>query len=78
MVEIRHDHCVMYTGQNGLYYAGLCPFVPTKKQHKLKSSVLPTDPDLLNDAICGPYVFSVEGVSYIVSRQQQCLTYTSI
>ena len=54
-VEIRHGHCVMYSGQNGLYYAGLCPFVPTKNNTSRMSSVLPTDPDLLNDAMCGPY-----------------------
>ena len=54
-VEIRHGHCMMYTGQNDLYYAGLCPFVPTQNNTSRMSSVLPSDPDLLNDAMCGPY-----------------------
>ena len=54
-VEIEVGACVTYTGQEGLFYFGGCPFVPTKNNTSRTFSVLPTDPDLLNDAMCGPY-----------------------
>ena len=54
-VEIDDGACVTYAGQDGLYYFGGCPFVPTKNNTSRMSSVLPTDPDLLNNAMCGPY-----------------------
>ena len=54
-VEIVHSYCVTYSGQEGLFYAGLCPFTPTKNSVNRLFSELPGDPDLLNDAMCGPY-----------------------
>ena len=54
-VEIVHGYCVTYSGQEGLFYAGLCPFTPTKNSVNRLFSELPGDPDLLNDAMCGPY-----------------------
>ena len=54
-VEIVHGYCVTYSGQEGLFYAGPCPFTPTKNSINRRFSELPGDPDLLNDAMCGPY-----------------------
>ena len=54
-VEIKHGYCVTYSGQEGLFYAGYCPFTPTKNSINRVFSELPGDPNLLNDAMCGPY-----------------------
>ena len=54
-VEIPHGYCVTYSGQEGLYYGGDCPFTLIKNNTNRLFSELPGDPNLLNDAMCGPY-----------------------
>ena len=54
-VEIADGYCVTSTEQEGLYYAGFCPFRHTENNTDRKFSELPSDPDLLNDTMCGPY-----------------------
>ena len=54
-VEIWFDYCATYSGQEGLFFAGYCPYsYKFNHSHKLYS-LLPTDPDLLGDKMCGPY-----------------------
>ena len=53
--EIADGYCATSTEQEGLYYAGSCPFIHTENNTDRLFSELPSDPDLLNDTMCGPY-----------------------
>ena len=53
--EIADGYCATSTEQEGLYYAGSCPFIHTENNTDRIFSELPSDPDLLNDTMCGPY-----------------------
>ena len=53
--EIAEGFCATFSGEDGLYYAGFCPFGHTKNNTNRMYSELPSDPDQLNDAMCGPY-----------------------
>ena len=53
--EIADGFCVISTEQEGLYYAGDCPFRHTENNTDRMYSEMPSDPDLLNDTMCGPY-----------------------
>ena len=53
--EIAEGFCATSTEQEGLYYAGYCPLRHTKNNTDRMFSELPSDPDLLNDTMCGPY-----------------------
>ena len=53
--EIADGYCPISTEQEGLYYAGDCPFRHTENNTDRLYSEMPTDPDLLNDTMCGPY-----------------------
>ena len=53
--EIIDGFCATSTEQEGLYYAGYCPLRHTKNNSDRMFSELPSDPDLLNDTMCGPY-----------------------
>ena len=50
--QIVNGFCATSTEQEGLYYAGYCPFGPTENR---MFSELPSNPDLLNEVMCGPY-----------------------
>ena len=50
--QIANGYCATSTEQEGLYYAGFCPFSPTENR---MYSELPSDPDLLNEVMCSPY-----------------------
>ena len=54
-VEVELGTCVTYAGQEGLYYFGRCPFIPTRNNTNRMFSELPSNHSLLNDAMCGPY-----------------------
>ena len=54
-VEIELGNCVTYAGQEGLYYVGGCPYIPTTNNTNRMLSELPRNHSLLNDALCGPY-----------------------
>ena len=53
--EIADGFCATSTEQEGLYYAGYCPFRHTENNTDRVFSELPSDPHLLNDTMCGPY-----------------------
>ena len=53
--EIAGGFCATSTEQEGLYYAGYCPLGHTNNNTDRMFSELPSDPDLLNDTMCGPY-----------------------
>ena len=54
-VMIWFVSCATFSGQEGVFYAGYCPY-SYKFNHSYKLySLLPSDPDLLNEAMCGPY-----------------------
>ena len=53
--EIADGFCATSTEQEGLYYAGDCPFRHTKNNTDRMYSELPSDPNLLNDTMCGPH-----------------------
>ena len=54
-VEIEVGTCVTYAGQEGLYYFGRCPYIPTTNNTNRILSKLPSNHSLLNDAMCGHY-----------------------
>ena len=54
-VEIADGYCVTSAGEFGPYYAGDCVLQHTQNKTNRMYSELPSDPDLLNDVICGPY-----------------------
>ena len=54
-VEIRFSYCATFSGQEGLFYAGRCPYSYKFNHSNTLYSLLPSDPDLLNEAMCGPY-----------------------
>ena len=47
--------CMTLSGQEGLYYNGRCPFGHLTNKTDRKYAELPSDPDMLEDAMCGPY-----------------------
>ena len=53
--QIANGFCVTSTEQEGLYYAGSCPLSLTENNTNRIYSELPSDPDLLNEVMCGPY-----------------------
>ena len=55
MAQIIGGLCATSTEQEGLYYAGHCPFSLTENNTNRMYSELPSDPDLLNEVMCGPY-----------------------
>ena len=54
--EVDLYTCVTTAEQEGQYYVGGCPFAHTAMNHTNRMlSELPSDPDQLNDVMCGPY-----------------------
>ena len=53
--EIADGYCATSTEHEGVYYAGSCPFIHIENNTDRLFSELPSDPDLLNDTMCGPY-----------------------
>ena len=53
--EIIDGFCATSTEQEGLYYAGFCPLRHIENNTDRMYSELPSDPNLLNDTMCGPY-----------------------
>ena len=54
-VYLRKQVCVSTAEDNKSYYIGFCPII--KEEHSINRifSLLPRDPALLTDAMCGPY-----------------------
>ena len=54
-VGISFDYCATFSGQEGVFYYGHCPY-SYMFNHSIKLySLLTSEPDLLNEAMCGPY-----------------------
>ena len=76
-VEISDGFCATSTEQEGLYYAGDCPFRHTENNTDRMYSELPSDPDLLNDTmlhLTTEKVCCVEGVLMDMVLQYTPLT----
>ena len=54
-VMIWFDSCATFSGQEGVFHAGHCPYSYKFNHSNTLTSLLPSDPDLLNEAMCGPY-----------------------
>jgi hypothetical protein len=54
-VWIANGFCATTSVKDGLYYAGYCPFTHRQNSKNRIFSELPSDPDMLDDVMCGPY-----------------------
>jgi hypothetical protein len=54
-VQLNREFCATYSGQDGLFYIGHCPLNYKFNNTNRMFSELPTDPDLLQDMMCGSY-----------------------
>ena len=55
LVEIKESHCATYAGYRDYYYTGLCPFRHTVNNTNRLFSEMPSDPDMLDDVMCGHF-----------------------
>ena len=55
IAEICNGCCVTYTGSGSQYYSGECPLRYKVNSTNRMYAELPTDPDMLNKMMCGPY-----------------------
>ena len=55
VVTMEFDYCATFSGQEGVFYAGYCPYSYKFNHSNEWYSLLTGDPDLLNEAMCGPY-----------------------
>ena len=53
--QLNIEFCVTYSGVDGLFYVGHCPLNYKFNSTNRIYSQLPTDPDLLDGMMCGPY-----------------------
>ena len=54
-VTMEFDYCATFSGQEGVFYAGQCLYSYKFNYSITPYSLLPSDPGLLNEAMCGPY-----------------------
>ena len=54
-VEVQNGYCATYSKQEDQYHGGLCPFGHPTNSTDRNYAEMPTDPDMFNDAMCGPY-----------------------
>ena len=54
-VQMKVGYCVTYSGYDGVFYSGECPFFYKANNSDRLFSELPSDPELLEDAMCGTY-----------------------
>ena len=54
-VQMRVGYCVTYSGYDGVFYGSDCPFLYKANNSDRLFSELPSDPELLEDAMCGTY-----------------------
>ena len=54
-VMIWFDSCATFSGQEGVFYVGHCSYSYKFNHSNTLYSLLPSDPDMLNEAMCGPY-----------------------
>ena len=54
-VLIENGYCATSSGQGDQYYIGYCPFGhPVNRTNRMYSE-MPSDPNMLDDVMCGPY-----------------------
>ena len=53
--QLNREFCVTFSGQDGLFYVSYCPLNYQFNNTNRMFSELPTDPDQLEDMMCGPY-----------------------
>ena len=54
-IEISNGYCATFSQRDGQYYGGPCSFFHLTNRTNRKYTELPSDPDMLDDAMCGPY-----------------------
>ena len=54
-VQIGNGFCATYSGNDDLFFLCVCPLTYQFNRTNRLLSELPTDPDQLNDMMCGPY-----------------------
>ena len=54
-VHIKVGYCVTYSGYDGVFYGSNCPLLYKANNSDRLFSELPSDPELLEDAMCGTY-----------------------
>ena len=54
-VQLDRELCVTYSGEEGLFYVSFCPLNYKFNNTNRMFSELTTDPDQLEDKMCGPY-----------------------
>ena len=52
---IANGFCATLSDQDGLYYAGFCPFTHSENRSNRIFSEMPSDPEMLEDVMCLPY-----------------------
>ena len=55
IVQVNREFIVTYSGEDGLFYVGRRPLNIKFNNTNRMFSRLPTDPDLLQGTVCGPY-----------------------
>ena len=53
--ELKIGYCVTYSGHGEVFYGGVCPLWYKVNNTNRLLSELPSDPDLLEEAMCGSY-----------------------
>ena len=54
-VMIQDNYCATSSGEGGQYFLAYCPFGhPVNRTNRMLAE-MPTDPDMLDDVMCGPY-----------------------
>ena len=54
-VQVKSGYCVTFSGQDGVFYAGISPLWYKVNNTNRLFSDLPSDPELLEGAMCGAY-----------------------
>ena len=54
-VQMKVGYCVTYSGYDGVFYGSECPLLYKANNSDRLFSELPSDPELLEDAMCGTY-----------------------
>ena len=54
-VQMKVGYCITYSEYDGVFYSGICPLLYKANNSDRLFSELPSDPELLKDAMCGTY-----------------------
>ena len=53
--DMKSGYCITYSGQDGVFYGGICPMRYKVNNTNRLYSKLPADPELLEEVMCGSY-----------------------